>query len=179
MKRLTLFTCLTLAVIAAYSQKRPLSRRAILKAEVVDSSQRVQFGYLAAVADSGVVILNTQVVFDQSLANAQLNTINYKNLQEVTIRKKGSIGNGIVVGTIAGFAVGALIGVATYKPCDCYFDLGQQGQTITVGILGAIAGGVVGGIIGGKAKKTFIIGGDRNKFRKMKENVLDMAYWRK
>ena len=179
MKRFTLFTCLTLAAIVGYSQKGRLSRRAILKVEVVDSVERVQFGYLAAMADSGVVILNTQVVFDQSLANAKLNTINYTNLQEVIIRKKGRVGNGIVVGSIAGFAVGALIGSATYHPCDCLLDPGQQGQTVGVGLLGAIGGGIIGGIIGNATKKTFIIGGDKNKFRKMKENVLDMAYWRK
>ena len=180
MKRITLSVCLLLLLAIGYAQQgRPL-RKATFKIEVVDTTGRVQFGYLAAVADSAVVVFNSPVVFDQSLANTNVNNIAYKNLQEVVIRRKGSKGRGILIGSVSGFAVGAVIGTLTYKPCRGEFclDPGQGGQAVGVGLLGAIGGGIVGGIIGSVAKKTFIIGGNKEKFNRMKKNVLDLTYTR-
>ena len=179
MKKLTLATCLTLASLIGFSQKGRMSQRITFKLIVVDTVDRVQFGYLAAVADSGIVMLKSPVVFDQSLSNSNCNTIPYQNLKEVTIKRKGRVGRGILIGSVSGFAVGAVVGAVTYKPCNgdfCLLDPGQEGQAIGVGFLGAIGGGIVGGIVGAGAKKTWTIGGKKNQFEDMKSNVLDMTY---
>jgi hypothetical protein len=177
MKRIALSTCLVIMTLIGYTQQgRPL-RKITFKVEVVHT-ERVQFGYLGAVTDSSIVVFKSPVVFDQSLTNAQLNAIAYQNVQEVIVRRKRRVGRGILIGSASGFAAGAAIGAITYKPCRGEFclDPGQGGQAIGVGLLGAIGGGIVGGIIGSVAKKTFVIGGNKEKFKRMRESVIDMAY---
>ena len=178
MKRITLSTCLMFILIIGYAQQNRPLRKVTFKIEVVDSVDRVQFGYLAAVTDSAIVVFKSPVVFDQSLSNTNVNTIAYQNLQEVIVKRKGSVGRGILIGSFSGFVAGAVVGATTYRPCNGEYclDPGQGGQAIGVGLLGAIGGGIVGGIIGSVAKKTFIIGGRKENFRKMKKSILDVTY---
>ena len=179
MKKLFILMCLTLVSAVGFSQHRRVPKRIKLKLELVDTLDRVHFGYLAALPDSGIMMLPSEAVFDQKLTSSSLNTIPYQNIQEVILRRKGSVGKGIAIGSISGFFVGAVIGAAMYqsKPGTVYgFDVGVEGEAIGIGFLGAVGGAVVGGIIGSAAKKTFIIGGNRDKFHRMKKNVLDMTY---
>ncbi|HYJ39111.1 MAG TPA: hypothetical protein VEV87_10860 [Chitinophagaceae bacterium] len=178
MKQFALFITLTIVAITGFAQAGRISKNMTLKLRVVDSIERIQYGYLAAVADSGIIMLKSPVVFDQTLANSHLNTIAYHELKEVTIKRKGSVGRGIWMGSVAGFAVGAVIGAKNYVPCNGEYclDPGRGGQAIGVGFLGAIGGGIVGGIIGSVAKKTFIIGGKRENYKRMKESILDRTY---
>ena len=178
MKKLTIITILTFVALIGFSQAGRFPKRTTIKLTVVDSIDRVQFGYLAAMADSGIVMLKSPVVFDQSLANSNLNTIAYQNIKEVTMKRKGRVGRGILIGSVSGFLAGAVIGAVTYKPCNGEFclDPGPGGQAIGVGFLGAIGGGIVGGIVGAGIKKTWPIGGKKNRFDDMKSSVLDMTY---
>jgi hypothetical protein len=181
MKKLTILTFLTFIALVGFAQVGRFPKRTTLKATVVDSIDRVQYGYLAAVADSGIIMLKSPVVFDQTLANSNLNTIAYQNIKELTLKRKGRVGRGILIGSVSGFLAGAVIGVVTYKPCNGEYclDPGQGGQAIGLGFLGAIGGGIVGGIVGGGIKKTWPIGGQKNRFDDMKSNVLDMTYGKK
>src|SRR4051812_9918126 len=102
MKQITIFFGLICLAIISAAQETRSPKKVTLKLAVTDSIQRVEYGYLAAMGDSGVAMLKTPVVFDHSLASSAANVISYQNISEMTIRRKGSVGRGILIGTISG-----------------------------------------------------------------------------
>jgi hypothetical protein len=76
---------------------------------------------------------------------------------------------------------GALLSSLTYtRPKDdverfAYALFGVNRTTITIagGLSGALVGVVVGGVVGAIAKKSFIIGGGKEKFDAMKSKLIN------
>jgi hypothetical protein len=181
MKQITFLVALVLLAGNIYSQQERKPRRMTLKLTVMDSLQRVDYGYLAAMADSGIVMLKSPVVFDQELSNSSSNLIPYQNISQVTIKRKGSVGRGILIGSLSGMFVGGVIGYISYKPVNCEgailcFDFGPGTDAAAGASVGTLAGAAIGAIVGSLAKKTWTIGGKKNQFNAMKTNVLDMTY---
>ena len=78
-------------------------------------------------------------------------------------------------------ALGGIIGYISYKPTNCEgamicFDFGPGTDAAAGASLGTLAGAAIGGIIGGLAKKTWTIGGKKNRFEDMKSKIMDMTY---
>src|SRR5262245_59567221 len=119
MKQFLSFSLLLLVAGSSMAQSNRVAKRVTFKVSIMDSIQRVDYGYLAALADSGIVMLTSPVVFDHSIANANTNTISYQNLSEVTIRRKGSVGRGILIGSLTGMFLGGVVGYISYKPVNC------------------------------------------------------------
>jgi hypothetical protein len=181
MKQISFLTAVVLLATASMAQEGRTPKRVTLKLAIKDSIQRVDYGYLAAMGDSGIVMLRSPVVFDHSLANTNANLIPYQNLSEVSIKRKGNVGRGILIGTISGIIVGGITGYITYKKPDCKdalicWDFGPSTDAAAGASLGAVGGAIIGGIVGALAKKTFIIGGKKEKFHEMKTSVMDMTY---
>ena len=182
MKQFSLFTSLVLLALVSAAQEGRTPKRMTLKLAVTDSIQRVEYGYLAAMADSGIVMVKSPVVFDHSIAASNANVISYQNLSEVSIKRKGGVGKGIWIGAVSGMVLGAVVGYISYKPMNCEgatficWDFGPGYDAAAGAALGTFAGAALGGIIGAVAKKTFVIGGRKDKFHHMKESVLDMTY---
>ena len=148
---------------------------------VKDSIHRVDYGYLAGMTDSTIVMVKAPVIFDHAITGNNTSSIAYQNLSEVSISRKGSVGRGILFGALGGMFVGAVAGYISYKPVNCEgslicFDFGPGYDAAAGASIGTLAGAMVGGIIGALARKKFVIGGNKNKFTHMKENVLDMTY---
>jgi hypothetical protein len=82
--------------------------------------------------------------------------LSYYDIDKIKIRKKGSAGTGILVGTGSGILVGSIIGLASYKQPEpasngwgsITYDPGPGGSAIAGGIFGAIGGLIIGGVIG-------------------------------
>ena len=147
----------------------------------MDSIQRVQHGYLAAMADSGIVMLKSPVVFDQQLSTSTSNLIPYQNITQVTVKRKGSVGRGILIGSLSGMFLGGVIGYISYKPVNCEgslicWDFGPGTDAAAGASIGTLAGAAIGGIIGSLARKTWTIGGKKDRFYDMKSSVMDMTY---
>ena len=181
MKRISLSTALVLLAMVTVAQEGRAPKGMKIKLSIRDSIQRIERGYLAAMADSGIVMLKTPVVFDHALASSTSNVIPYQNISEVTFKRKGSVGRGILIGTISGIVLGGITGYITYKKPDCKdalicWDFGPGTDAAAGASLGAVTGAIIGGIIGAVAKKTFIIGGKKEKFHHMKTSVMDMTY---
>ncbi len=151
----------------------------IYKATVTTTDSIVK-GYLASVAESSISISSKMLAFKSTEArNRPFRMISYNNLTEVGLRRKGSAGRGILKGTGIGFLSGALISAITYQePKDdvdrlvnAAFGINRGTMAVAGGMLGGLAGGVVGGVIGAIAKKTFVIGGKKEKFDGMKAKL--------
>jgi len=181
MKQISFLVLTMLLVTSTYAQEQRKPRRITLKLTLVDSILRVEHGYLAAMADSGLVMVKSPVMFDQQLSTTPSNLVPYQNISMVTVRRKGSVGRGILIGGLSGMFLGGVIGYISYKPVNCEgalfcLDFGPGYDAAAGASLGSLAGVVIGGIIGSLAKKTWIIGGKRNRFDDMKSNVMDMTY---
>lgn len=184
MKQLTTGIWLTLISAISLAQEARVPKKIVLKVAMKDSIQRVDQGYLAGLADSGIVLVKGPVAFDHSLKGTNANIIAYQNLSEVRIQRKGSVGRGVLFGALSGMVVGGVVGYMSYHkpvPCDgstlCItWDFGPGYDALGGAILGTVSGAIIGGIIGAVGKKKFVIGGNRNKFSHMKQNVLDMTY---
>jgi len=183
MKQFTTAFSLMLMTTMSFAQEARVSKKIILKVAASDSIQRVDHGYLAGLSDSGIVMVKGPIVFDPSLKGTTANTIPYNNLSEIKVQRKGSVGRGILFGALGGMFVGAIAGYASYKTPTCHgnpncivWDFGPGYDALGGAILGTAGGAIIGGVIGAVAKKKFVIGGNKNKFQHMKENVLDMTY---
>src|SRR6476620_5888422 len=115
MKQISTFFAIMLIASAVFGQETRTSKRIVLKVAVRDSIQRVDFGYLAGISDSGIVMVKSPVVFDHSLTEKTANTICYQNLSELKIHRKGSVGRGILIGGLTGMMVGGVAGLISYK----------------------------------------------------------------
>ena len=181
MKQISFLFGFTLLLVSCFAQEGRTPKRVTMKLSVMDSVRRVDFGYLAAMSDSGIVMLKTPVVFDHSIASSNMNIIPYQNLTEVSIKRKGSVGKGILIGGLSGMVLGGIIGYISYKPTNCEgalicFDFGPGTDAAAGASVGTLAGAAIGGIVGALAKKRFIIGGKKEKFQQMKTSVLEMTY---
>ena len=81
-------------------------------------------------------------------------------------------------------AFGGIIGYISYKPTNCEgaiicWDFGPGTDAAAGASIGTLAGAASGGIIGSLAKKTWTIGGKKNRFDAMKTNIMDMTYSKK
>ena len=181
MKQISFLLGLTILSMASYSQQTPAAKRMTLKVTVSDSIHRVDQGYLATIGDSGIVMMKTPILFDQMLVNTKAGSIPYQNISEVTIKRKGSVGRGILFGALGGALVGGIAGLASYRKPNCEgaiicFDFGPGASTAAGAVLGTVGGGIIGGVIGAVVKKRFVIGGRKAKFDEMKNNIFQMTY---
>lgn len=169
-----------LFLIAISSDSIPL-RRISYKTELVTVDGEIQKGYLSHLNDSTFYISDVPVLFG-SPDQRNKNRFSYPVIAQVSLRPKGSVGRGILFGALGGAAIGALIGLVTYQEPDCELgswvciDFGPGFSALGGGIIGTFGGGLIGGIAGASAKKTFSIGGKKEKFDAMKMSVLERAY---
>ncbi len=69
----------------------------------LDSAKTSSFGYLASISDSSLFISPATVYFTTNQkGNVNAAKIDYSNLTQVQLRRKGSTGRGILKGTAAG-----------------------------------------------------------------------------
>ena len=118
-------------------------------------------GWLLSVTDSSVNVLITGRP-DRDTA------VVFRDIDRVSVRRKGSPGKGFVVGFSAGTVVGGLVGYASYSPPDCdgsffCFDFGPGMSAMGGAVTGGFGAGLVG-LVSGFTYKRFVISGDRIKF---------------
>ena len=81
---------------------------------------------------------------------------------DVSTGRHRNVGKGALIGIVAGGAVGAGLGAATYQPCTstefmgCLLAPSDRGEAVTVGgVVGGVLGLVVGSLIGAARQDTW------------------------
>ena len=178
---------LVMAVLVAassYSQIRTVNKKTF-KVSVVDESNVKHDGYLVTVSDSNLSMVKSPIIFEEGLILRDSKNYAYENISKITYSRKGAVGRGIIIGALSGAVIGTIVGAVSYEkpaPCDTQnpfclnLDFGAGVSAAGGAALGTLGGGLIGGIIGAVAKKTFIIGGKRESFKKFQISVLDKAY---
>jgi hypothetical protein len=175
MKALLIIGCVVCCCQILHAQDSVLKKNYILKANIWESNRPVREFYLVNVTDTALLLAAEAVTFRQSLLNPTM--LSYRQVNVVTLQRKGSIGRGLWKGALGGMVLGGIIGAITYKDCDdCFIDFGIGADIAAGAILGTGGGAVIGVIVGALARKKFTINGNKEKFDEMKLSVLDMAY---
>ncbi|MCU7550829.1 hypothetical protein OCK74_17045 [Chitinophagaceae bacterium LB-8] len=148
------------------------------KSKLVTLYDRTCMGYLSNLTDSKIYISNNQISYgEHPNLNAQ-KKFSYTEMSQVSLRQKGSIGRGILIGTISGSLFGAFVGLIAYQKPNCgtgawvCIDLGPSYSALGGGIVGALTGALIGGIIGATNKKVSALHEKKEKHDAMKISVL-------
>jgi hypothetical protein len=143
------------------------------------SDNRISIGYLSSISDTSVYISSLPVKFNGYVnPNSNVRGISYNQIYDVRLRRKGSTAKGLLIGAIAGAAVGVIIGYAggndfeKYPNSWCLFCL-TAGQKAEVGgfVFGSI-GASIGGLIGRRAHKTFKVENNKEGFNEFKWSLM-------
>jgi hypothetical protein len=152
-----------------------LKKEKIFKA-VINPSTTHMTGFLANIADSSVYLSSTPALLQFRMVNTNLEKFDYRKIDEIKIHRKGSVGKGVLIGSIAGMITGAIISAATYKEpvpgeWNTLFQF-SKGETIFAGALfGAMVGAGTGAIIGAVSSRTYLINGNWENLEEMKMNL--------
>jgi hypothetical protein len=175
-RKLLILVASTLIIQVSNAQDSPGFKHATYKVIVgTNSDRRISVGYLSSISDTSVYISSLPVKFNgYANSNSNLPGISYNQIFDVRLRRKGSTTPGLLIGAIAGAAVGAIIGFAGGNDFEknrngwCLFCL-TAGQKAEAGgfILGSIGSGI-GALIGRGAHKTFAINNNKEKFDELK-----------
>ncbi|HET6993610.1 MAG TPA: hypothetical protein VFI06_01450 [Chitinophagaceae bacterium] len=140
---------------------------------------RVINGNVYAVTDSQLIVIKS--------SGTRYN-IPAENIQSFTLRRKNSVGRGALIGFCAGALTGVIIGFASgddkiMGPTDSdpwgfgaavnnAFAMTAGQKAVAGGVVLGTTGAVVGMLIGAIAKKKFIIGGRKQKFRDLQSELM-------
>lgn len=169
----------------------------------VTGMRTIQNGYLGLINDSTLYVSNTQVAINQPAQDvSRWTAIDYNQIRWVHLKRKGSVGRGILIGAISGLAAGAIAGLVSgddppcqqnyssysyysplnnvfaglsYSMCSA-FRISAGEKALIGGTMGMVTGGLIGGILGAVARKKFTINGSKEKFNAMQLTVLERVY---
>jgi len=183
-----LILCIVCTGQSLVAQDSALLKKISFRISVTNFDNTTAKGWLTTIEDSTVQVSNHPVHFGgANLAGASLKTIDYSQVSQIKLKRSNGAGRGAIIGAVCGFIVGAAAGLIAgddpHVPASQdYFGFGEAFRMTAIdkaailGISGAALMSGAGAIIGAFAKKTFIIGGRKEKFDEMRVNVLDKAY---
>ncbi len=114
-------------------------------------------GYLGAVGESTIVVLN--------LTRHKKRTLSLEEIKTIKFRRKGKVTKGIVYGAFSGLALGGGVGFASGDdPPPAYFSLSAGQKATILGVLAVIPGAIIGGGLSSNKTK-ILIDGDLERLR--------------
>jgi hypothetical protein len=169
-------------------------KKRIFKISIITSDSKKVNGYLANLSDSDLYLSPSPLRLRLDNSNNYLSSYSYTHLETIEIKRKAGVGRDAWQGALMGLAVGAIAGfasgddpVSTYNnpndPLGNAFNIYANAFSMTAGekamaggIVGAATGALIGVLVGTLVKKKFIIGRNKEKFRAMKQNILEKLY---
>ena len=182
MKKLSFLTICLFSLIISKSQTDPATekKQREFNVSVKTLNNKTIRGRLSSVSDS-------QLVLVRSTNSHQY--IQADNIGSFTMQRKNSALKGALIGFAIGAVTGIVAGLASgddpvydepvYDPFSAIavglsnsFAMTAQEKAAVGGIGLGLGGAVLGGVIGAVAKKKFIIGGKKEKFRDLQSEIM-------
>ena len=144
-----------------------------MKVTIVDTNGIRSTGYLKGFSDSTINL-------SAAVPKPGTSTLdyNYSNIGDITIKRKGSVPKGILIGALTGALIGVAAGFIEGDDKEGWIMFSAAEKAAMYGLLGGGIGTGAGAIGGVLVRKRFIIGGNKQKFDLMKISVLDKVYGR-
>ncbi|HMH31883.1 MAG TPA: hypothetical protein VK543_02575 [Puia sp.] len=139
-------------------------------------------GFLYDLQDSSLQIVKQKPNTHMQGSPAMVWDYPYQQIDNIRLRKKGSIGSGVLIGILGGAVVGALIGSLTTRTVPNYISWWQidgystRSNTSPGAAVGVLAGGIAGALAGILIHRSFIIKGSKERFLKMHEKMMNKLY---
>ena len=131
------------------------SNKKVYYATVVREKGHDKKKILFDVTDSSVMLMDKR--------NDSIHTVSYRQIEKITIRRKGHTGTSIAVAALGGVAVATIMGFVA-KDSYIYFPTADpEGVIVVIGI-GLIGGAIFGVLYGLSPTKMIIINHDALKF---------------
>ena len=171
------FAILLMTAESSIAQERHQVRKLSFKISVSDSIGQIR-GYLYSISDTSLNISSWPIRFrDVRAMPKDFKEVGYTQISQITLKRSHGAGRGAWQGALAGAFAGAIAGfVQGDDPDEYWFRFTATDKAILFGGMGAIVGTGIGALIGGLAKKTFTIGGRKERFDEMQMNILNRAY---
>ena len=131
-------------------------------------------GFISSVTDSSISLVAVKKAAKDSLTT-EVMIFNYADIKLIKVRKKNSIGNGALAGSLVGLFIGGVLGLAQGSDDpDALLSSTAGEKAIAIGIPFAIVGSGVGAWIGSSRKK-MIINGSQENFRKYQRRLTNYS----
>ena len=174
---LFLLLCLSLLflnqpIIAQETQHQ--FKKRFYKTRITSNDKVVAKGFLTEISDSAVLLSRKKQFF--GTMNDSMNSmknIHYSKISKLVVKRNGNGGKGYLIGALTGLTIGILIGKVEDKK---YGYTSSESNAGIYGFFGFAGGSVLGFIVGSSIKKTFIIGGKKEKFDKTRATMLEKTY---
>ena len=182
MKKLTFLTICLFTLFVSHAQSNPEigKKQKVYNVSIKTLNNKTIRGKLHAVSDSQLVLLRS--------VNGQ-QYIDAENIRSFTMQRKNSplrgaligFGIGAVTGIITGFASGddPVYNEPVYDPFSAIvvsinnaFAMTKEEKAVMGGLGLGVSGAIIGAIVGSVAKKKFIIGGKKEKFRDLQSEMM-------
>ena len=144
-----------------------------MKVTIVDTNGIRSTGYLSGFSDSTINLTAAATKPGTSTLN-----YNYSKIGDITIKRKGSVPKGILIGALTGALIGVAAGFIEGDDKEGWIMFSAADKALIYGAAGGGIGAGAGAIAGAIVKKRFIIGGNKQKFDLMKISILDKVYGR-
>jgi hypothetical protein len=174
-----LITILSLAALLSQSVKAQDSvtnKSRTYQAVVVTMKNVRAGGYLSNLADSAACLATYPVHLQlRGLEDVAGQRFRYSDIQQITLKRKGRVGRGILAGVIIGTIVGGIAGlIAGGDSGDSqHWVLFTPAEAALAGAAGGcVTGAALGAIISALAKDKFMIGGSKQKYQAMREAMI-------
>jgi len=144
-------------------------------------------GKLTDLSDGSLAILANSPMTRNS-PSAASRTIGYADIDQMKLRKRGTIGGSIAIGIVVGAVIGGIVGNAhAPKGYDAgygtptifgsyYEDHSKEEATIAGVGIGMMGGAIIGGLCGLLLHKTFIIKGQKERYQDMQNKMMKKLY---
>ena len=170
----------------AMSQQRKPQKFLNQKTTVITTLNDTVRGDLKILDDTGLsLIMNPQEA-------ENVHRLAYSNINKVTFFNRQNIAIGLCVGMVAGAIIGAVVdrpdpepprqavypsfnGMVNYIQAD-QRRIASEKPKIGGVVIGSVGGAVVGAIVGGLVRKTFIIGGKKDKWLLLHQKHLKLKH---
>jgi hypothetical protein len=180
MKHFFLLLLLTAAAVGSQAQDTSTYPPHQMAVRILTAHGGISEGYVYAVSDSALMLSwqRRRATLYDTTAQTGIKSFGYKDLQYVTIHKRGGTGRSVLVGFLIGAVTGAIAGLASGDdPKDQLISLTASEKALGVGIFGGTVGAVTGLICGLAAHRTFVINGKKEKFDHMSRKLSTRMGW--
>ncbi len=173
MKQFTLFLFLTTVFIDRCQAQDSTRVHHIYLAKITLLTAAEVKGYLAEISDSALFISSMPRALHSTATSYKFTQkFDYRNIGEVRIQPKGTMGKSILIGAVTGLVAGLIIGAISYTPpqndAEELFNPPKGAVIAAAGLTFAAIGTGVGALIGSHHDK-YLINGEWKNLQEIKE----------
>lgn len=173
MKQFTLFLFLTTVFIAQTQAQDSPQVHHIYNAKITLLTAEEVKGYLAEISDSALFISSMPRALHSTATSYKFTQkFDYRNIGEVRIQRKGTMGKSILIGAVTGLVAGLIIGAISYTPpqndAEELFNPPKGAVIAAAGLTFACIGTGVGALIGSHHDK-YLINGEWKNLQQIKD----------